>query len=312
MFEKLWLFIARSRCAREQSPLDMTDNGKFVYPKKTARRRGRKNCSFPNLLRKELSLSTARKQFAKQLSDVTSASAIENSPEAQFHTAALLAISDMRKEYDADLDFVCYGIGRISISDIARWQLAVWLRVIREVAAKRFFLHDPVLGPNEKSLVQELGFLLLETNHNSNLANMQMGLWSCDTTPTIFFMPHCPKGLYQNILWANWSAACLNRIVIIGNSFEGYADQLGQDKVNEEQIPTILALTAMPDVVQECPVLDTKSMKVKRSRDMQLGCRSLNDTKIQCFEVPEDSRLPERPGVIWPGFPREAFEQTKV
>lgn len=253
-----------------------------------------------------------RKQFAKQLTDVTIASAVENSPEAQFHKAASVAIADVRKEYDIDLDFVCYGIGRISISDIARWQLAVWLRVLREVAAERFFLHDPVLGPNERILVQELGFQLLETNHNSNQRNKQMGLWSCDTTPTIFFMPHCPKGLYQNLLWANWSAACLNRIVIIGNSFEGYADQLGQDKVNKEQIPTVLALTALPDVVQECPVLESKSINEKRHREMRLGCSSLNDTRILRFRVPEGSLLPERPGVIWPGFPREAFEQTKV
>lgn len=290
----------------------MTDEGKFVYPKKTARRRGRKNNSFPDLLRDELPLSAVRKRFAKQLTDVTNAGTAENSPEAQFHTAALVAITDMRKEYDIDVDFVCYGIGRISISDIARWQLAVWLRVLREVAAKRIFLHDPVLGINERSVIEELGFQLLETNHNSNLLNRQMGLWRCDTTPTIFFMPHCPKGLYQNLLWVNWSAECLNRIVIIGNSFEGYADQLGQDQVNKEQIPTVLALTALPGVVQECPVLDTKSINEKRHREMQLGCSSLNDTRILRFRVPEGSRLPDRPGVIWSGLIRETFEETNV
>ena len=36
---------------------------------------------------------------------------------------------------------------------------------------------------------------------------------------TIFYMPHCAKALYNNLLYANWSSVHLARFVIVGNSF---------------------------------------------------------------------------------------------
>jgi len=286
----------------------MTD-GQFVYPKKTARRTGRKNWPLPHLVTEEQPLPIVRKQFSKQLSEIISASTVDNSPEAQFHKAALAVISDIRKTSTAELNFVCYGIGRISISNIARWQLAAWLRAIRQVSPKRFFLHDPQLMPVEKSLLRELGFDLMEIDNCVETSDRQMGLWECDTNPTVFFMPHCPKGLYHNLLWANWSADRLNRFVIIGNSFQGYADQLGQDAVNRKQIPTVLALTALPGVVQESPVLVVEFMNKKERRKMWLGCRSLNDTKIIRFNIAHGFKLPKKAGVIWSGLATEASEK---
>jgi len=43
---------------------------------------------------------------------------------------------------------------------------------------------------------------------------------------TLFFMPHCGKAMYNNVLWANWSASHLAKIGIIGNSFISYQDKL--------------------------------------------------------------------------------------
>jgi len=283
--------------------------GGLYTQKKTARRARKENRPLPDLLKEEQPLPVIRKEFSKLLSEIISASAVDNSPEAQFHKAALAAISDIQKTSAMELNFVCYGIGRISISNVARWQLAAWLRAIREVAAKRFFLHDPQLSPNEKSLLRELGFDLLESDDCVNASGRQMGLWECDTNPTVFFMPHCPKGLYQNLLWANWSVERLNRIVIIGNSFEGYADQLGQETLNRKQIPTILALTALPGVLEESPVLRMEIMNKQERRKMWLGCRSLNDTKILRFSIAQGIQLPEKPGVVWSGLATEASEK---
>jgi len=36
---------------------------------------------------------------------------------------------------------------------------------------------------------------------------------------TLFYMPHCEKYLYNNLLEVNWNAV-LSKMVIIGNSFE--------------------------------------------------------------------------------------------
>jgi len=40
--------------------------------------------------------------------------------------------------------------------------------------------------------------------------------------PTLFFMPHCPLVLYENVLEANWTSVNLNKIIILGNSFNRY------------------------------------------------------------------------------------------
>lgn len=35
-------------------------------------------------------------------------------------------------------------------------------------------------------------------------------------------MPHCPRGLYQNVLASNWSKEQLGRVVLLANEMEGY------------------------------------------------------------------------------------------
>lgn len=49
------------------------------------------------------------------------------------------------------------------------------------------------------------------------------------TKPTLFYLMHCGKALYNNLLWKNWSTQCLPRMIIIGNSFNGILDRLVQD-----------------------------------------------------------------------------------
>lgn len=34
---------------------------------------------------------------------------------------------------------------------------------------------------------------------------------------TVFFMPHCPRTLYENALASNWSVDALSDIVVVGN-----------------------------------------------------------------------------------------------
>jgi len=42
---------------------------------------------------------------------------------------------------------------------------------------------------------------------------------------TLFFMPHCGKTLYGNVLEANWSREGLECLVVLGNSFASYSDR---------------------------------------------------------------------------------------
>ncbi len=51
---------------------------------------------------------------------------------------------------------------------------------------------------------------------------------------TLFIMPHCEMELYDAILAANWSAASLARLAILGNSFREYADKNSHRRIEDD------------------------------------------------------------------------------
>ncbi|XP_018116745.1 SRR1-like protein isoform X4 [Xenopus laevis] len=83
-------------------------------------------------------------------------------------------------------DCVCYGLGNFSLCVTSRCQLAFLL----------LFLE---LFKEGKHIVDK---------------------------STVFYMLHCGKALYNNLLWRNWSAKSLSEMIIIGNSFKGIEERL--------------------------------------------------------------------------------------
>lgn len=57
--------------------------------------------------------------------------------------------------------------------------------------------------------------------------------------PTLFYLMHCGKALYNNLLWKNWSPQILPKVTIIGNSFLGIQERY-------------VALTHQPNSEIEC------------------------------------------------------------
>ena len=56
---------------------------------------------------------------------------------------------------------------------------------------------------------------------------------------TVFFMPHCPMQLYNNVIWANWSLN-LSNVIVVGNSFTLYDDVMNED-VQSRLLPCVMA-----------------------------------------------------------------------
>ena len=78
---------------------------------------------------------------------------------------------------------------------------------------------DPVLSSSEKKILHELKFQTSEENLE--------GCYLVDNSVsnlTVFYLPHCPKQLLNNILWTNWDR--LDRILILGNSISGISTNL--------------------------------------------------------------------------------------
>ena len=108
-------------------------------------------------------------------------------------------------------DVVCYGLGNFSDSYIARYQLAFLLLVIEEMDISLCNCHifDPKFNDEEIMILQNLGLNIIQEN--------EVAKRKCSKS-TLFYMPHCGKSLYNNLLWANWGIN-LDDVVIIGNSF---------------------------------------------------------------------------------------------
>lgn len=104
---------------------------------------------------------------------------------------------------------VCYGLGSPSTNRSARYQTALLL-TLRDHYNVDTDIYDPLFTSVDIAALEELKFHILENNEEGK-RNVQRG--------TVFFMPHCGKELYNNLLWANWSPVSLPLCIIIGNSF---------------------------------------------------------------------------------------------
>ncbi|KAI8370786.1 SRR1-domain-containing protein [Choanephora cucurbitarum] len=132
---------------------------------------------------------------------------------------------------------VCYGIGSMQKSKNAQYQfeLALILRDLLKIPGN-VYIYDPVMTPLDHELCKAQNFKVIEENEN--------GKRSIDQ-PTLFYMPHCGRGLYSNTLSANWNKQQLSWLTIIGNRFDMYVgSQLEKDLIREcpYLIPAVDAL----------------------------------------------------------------------
>ncbi|XP_070807499.1 SRR1-like protein isoform X2 [Pituophis catenifer annectens] len=119
----------------------------------------------------------------------------------------------------AGLRCVCYGLGSFCSCGKARLQLAFLLLLLEElkIAPELCFVFDPVFSTLEIEVLSGLGLTVLQWNEE--------GKRSIEG-PTLFYMIHCGKALYNNLLWSNWSAEALSQMVVVGNSFRGFEERL--------------------------------------------------------------------------------------
>lgn len=117
-----------------------------------------------------------------------------------------LALGAHSKSYEV----VCYGLGRFSDCTVSRYQFALLLLLKEKLQVRRVWVYDPVFDPVEKDVLESAGCEVIEENEEGKRRAK---------TPTIFYLPHCPKQLINNILWANWDRDALRNCVLIGSAF---------------------------------------------------------------------------------------------
>uniref|UniRef100_K3X6J0 SRR1-like domain-containing protein n=1 Tax=Globisporangium ultimum (strain ATCC 200006 / CBS 805.95 / DAOM BR144) TaxID=431595 RepID=K3X6J0_GLOUD len=121
------------------------------------------------------------------------------------------------------VNLVSYGLGSFCSSTNAIYQLAYAKALADALSASTnatqssFEIFDPVMNESDIAIAAHFGFRTIGVNEGGKRAV---------AAPTVFFMPHCGKTLYENVVASNWDAAALPHVVVIGNSFEAYSDRL--------------------------------------------------------------------------------------
>jgi len=139
-------------------------------------------------------------------------------------------------------EVISYGIGNFFTSKRATWQLALLYTLIKDYEIEgEVFLYDPMFSELERTLIPLLGFLNVDKNEEAKRPISR---------DTIFYMPHCGRCLYNNVLVANWEYIKMKQIIIIGNSFSSYSQRIvpsnqycGIDKIIPFTIEKILVET---------------------------------------------------------------------
>ncbi|XP_072028984.1 SRR1-like protein isoform X2 [Amphiura filiformis] len=157
---------------------------------------------------------------------------------------------------------VCYGLGNFTSCVIARYQLAFLLLLvdITEVSLRRCYVYDPKFTCQEQDVLAKLGFQLITCNEEGK---------RCVNETTLFYMPHCGKPLYNNLLWANWGLQ-LRQVIIIGNSFSNMCERLPSRQLTE----------IVPYIVKMQPL--TKEWKLQNNFRFQ---DIFNDLGIHAFPI---------------------------
>lgn len=119
---------------------------------------------------------------------------------------------------ESTMQMVIYGIGSIESFEPPRWQLSLAILMKRKFDwISKIEVFDPIISLTESRVMESLGCSVLSVNEHGKRKAL---------SPTLFFMPHCEAELYENLLQANWRRDMLNQIVLFGNSFETYAQEL--------------------------------------------------------------------------------------
>lgn len=122
---------------------------------------------------------------------------------------------------------ICYGLGSFSSCVSARYQLAMLLLLLdaAQIELSNCVVYDPIFSAGEKTVLKETGLTVLSENEEGKRRANK---------PTLYYLMHCGKALYNNILWKNWSKHCLTQIIVIGNSFHGMKDRTIDREFNRD------------------------------------------------------------------------------
>lgn len=207
---------------------------------------------------------------------------------SEFWPTFISQINDIlsKFEFKAITNIVCFGLGHLSTSRTARYQLVIALLLQEKFNIKSSIFYDPCFTQTEIEVLEQLNCVVDKRNFQG-----KQDLISIDST-TLIFLPHCPTQLTNNILWYNWSPN-LHRAIIIGNSITYLITHQIESKfkVNGAYIARI------KDAIREFPIENNFHHK-----------NSFNDTSIHIFL---EDKLDSFPIDFWKDAPEPVYDPNE-
>ena len=177
-------------------------------------------------------------------------------------------------------EIICLGIGKISEDIIAKHQLE-FISIIKEkfqIDSIKFY--DPVLDQNDRSILDFFNYEVLLDNRE--------GKYTIEH-PTIFYLPHCPKQITNNLLYSNWNIEGLKNLILICNSFKSIKESIPERFLR----PNAHYLLEISSFTKELEILNTFKFS-----DI------FNDFSIHSFP---SANLPEKSSNFWNDHPEPNY-----
>ncbi|GAA5874238.1 hypothetical protein JCM8547_007801 [Rhodosporidiobolus lusitaniae] len=114
---------------------------------------------------------------------------------------------------------VCLGLGSLSDSYKAQDQYILLKAVLEELGSvldkeTKVEFYDPAFSPEDTAFLTSQGHIVLSSNHPLLLPR-----------PTLLYIPHGPRTLFDALLRANWtSPEQLRQVIVLGNRLDLYED----------------------------------------------------------------------------------------
>ena len=197
---------------------------------------------------------------------------------------------------------VAYGIGNFSQSGSTYYSAALWQLAL----AVCLQTHFPTTSHGDYSQAQpctlvffdpcstdfEKLFLSQRLVHCQLLTVNDRGQYPVQTNVrTLFFMPHCPAQLYENVVACNFDALHEN-ILVLGNSLRGLAERRCADGT---QLQLYACLNALQPYLHETQ-LQASSTECHQAPGNLEG--AVNDTYLCWFRKDDTHDWPPRPDAM--------------
>ncbi|KAE9125754.1 hypothetical protein PF007_g6247 [Phytophthora fragariae] len=209
------------------------------------------------------------------------------------------------KSQDADAPvLVGYGLGSFCASSNAVHQLGFLVALKEALDAgettattsadriqHRAEIFDPAMNKSDAAIAASLDVSVIEDNEHGRRRVARN---------TVFFMPHCGKTLYENVLACNWGPS-MAKLVIIGNSFSAYGDRVLAAQERQELL-LVRVLPYLEEVPLSCGV-------TKAHADFARYEAAFNDLSAHRFPSSSLAGRPastSAPAAPQPNVPREA------